>query len=290
MTRDDVLNTYRYLRIAMPLLLFMLLTSVVIQIYSSNPDCWQLSVSAYYYTAARAVFVGSLIAVGVCLIVYRGNTDVEDVALNIAGFLAIVVALVPTVVDETCTASNVPSPTELTRAVNNNVTALIVTGGVVMVLLWWFRSRVAASSRVGTLALWPLLVSTIGLIAFAVVFAVWPSWVQAHGHSIAAIALFVMIIIVVLINAVGLARTSQDNPPRKAYVNRYLWIAIAMLVSFVVIVGAHLVSSSFTLWFFWLEAVLLVEFAVFWVVQTVELWDRVQRDPTPAPPPPAFQG
>ena len=280
MTRDDVLNTYRYLRIAMPLLLLMLLTSVVIQIYSSNPDCWQLSVSAYYYTAARAVFVGSLIAVGVCLIVYRGNTDVEDVALNVAGFLAIVVALVPTVVDQTCTASNVPSPTELTRAVNNNVTALLVTGGVVMVLLWWFRARVEPSSRVGTLALWPLLVSTIGLAVFAVVFAVWTSWVQAHGHSLAAIALFVMIVIVVLINAVGLARTSQDNPPRKAYVNRYLWIAIAMLVSFVVIVGAHLVSSSFTLWFFWLEAVLLVEFAVFWVVQTVELWDRVQRDAT----------
>ena len=41
MTRDDVLNTYRYLRIAMPLLLLMLLTSVVIQICSSDPDCWR---------------------------------------------------------------------------------------------------------------------------------------------------------------------------------------------------------------------------------------------------------
>ena len=278
MTRDDVLGTYRYLRIAMPLLLLMLMTSVVIQIYASNPDCWQLSVSAYYYTAARAVFVGSLIAIGVCLIVYRGNTDAEDVALNISGFLAIVVALVPTVVDETCAASNVPSPAELTHAVRNNVTALLVTGVVVMALLWWFRAKVDPSSRVGTLALWPLLVSTVGLVAFAVVFAVWPSWVQAHGHSIAAIALFVGIVVVVLINAVGLARTSEDNPPTKAYANRYLLIAVAMLVSFVAIIGTHLVWSGFTLWFFWLEAVLLVEFAVFWVVQTVELWDRVQRD------------
>lgn len=277
MTRDDVLNTYRYLRIAMPLLLLMLMTSVVIQIYASNPDCWQLSVSAYYYTSARAVFVGSLVAVGVCLIVYRGNTDVEDVALNISGFLAIVVALVPTVVDSTCTASNVPSADELTRAVNNNLTALLVTGGVVMALLWWFRSRVEAASRVGTLALWPLLVSTVGLVIFAGVFAAWPSWVQAHGHSIAAIALFVGIVVVVLINAVGLARTAQDNPPTKSYANRYLVIAVAMLASFVGIVGLHLVWSGFTLWFFWLEAVLLVEFAVFWVVQTIELWDRVQR-------------
>jgi hypothetical protein len=278
MTRDDVLNTYRYLRIAMPLLLFMLLTSVVIQIYSSTPDCWQRSVSAYYYTPARAVFVGSLIAVGVCLIVYRGNTDAEDVALNVSGFLAIVVALVPTVVDQSCTASNVPSAEELTRAVNNNVTALIITGGVVMALLWWFRSRIHPSLRVGTLALWPLLVSTIGMVAFAIVFALAPSWVQANGHSIAAITLFVGIVVVVLINAIGLARTSQDNPPTKAYANRYLWIAIAMLLSFVAIIGTHVLWSGFTLWFFWLEAVLLLEFAGFWVVQTVELWDRVQRN------------
>jgi len=55
----------------------------------------QGSMSAYYYTAMRDEFVGVLIAVGVLLVVYRGYTRLENVALDLAGVFLAGVALVP---------------------------------------------------------------------------------------------------------------------------------------------------------------------------------------------------
>lgn len=56
----------------------------------------QPSISAYYYTSMRDVFVGSLCAIGVFLLSYRGYERVDDVAGNLACFFALGVALFPT--------------------------------------------------------------------------------------------------------------------------------------------------------------------------------------------------
>ena len=61
-----------------------------------STGCFQTSISAYYYTPVHGVFIGALVAVGTCLICLRGNTDAEDILLNLAGMFAPVVALVPT--------------------------------------------------------------------------------------------------------------------------------------------------------------------------------------------------
>jgi tetrahydromethanopterin S-methyltransferase subunit D len=55
----------------------------------------QGSISAYYYTGMRDEFVGVLAAVGALLVVYRGYTRLEDVALDLAGAFLVGVALVP---------------------------------------------------------------------------------------------------------------------------------------------------------------------------------------------------
>jgi len=55
----------------------------------------QDSISAYYYTAMRDVFVGSLCAIAVFLISYRYD-HTDDIAGNLAGAFAIGVALFPT--------------------------------------------------------------------------------------------------------------------------------------------------------------------------------------------------
>lgn len=58
----------------------------------------QDSMSAYYHAsdgAMRDVFVGFLFAVGACLVLYKGYTFLEDMALNLAGVLLTLVALVP---------------------------------------------------------------------------------------------------------------------------------------------------------------------------------------------------
>lgn len=54
------------------------------------------SLSASYFTPARGVFVGTLVAIGVALVAYRGYTRGENMLLNSAGVLAVVAALVPT--------------------------------------------------------------------------------------------------------------------------------------------------------------------------------------------------
>jgi uncharacterized protein YndB with AHSA1/START domain len=54
------------------------------------------SVSGYYYTVMRDVFVGSLCAIGVFLLSYRGYDRRDDIASNVACISALGVALFPT--------------------------------------------------------------------------------------------------------------------------------------------------------------------------------------------------
>jgi hypothetical protein len=61
------------------------------------------SMSAYYYSPSmRDELVGILCAIGLFLILYKGFSRQENWALNIAGILAIGIALIPT--DPSCTA------------------------------------------------------------------------------------------------------------------------------------------------------------------------------------------
>ena len=55
----------------------------------------QTSMSAYYHTPLRDVFVGVLCTIGVFLFLYKGQTPREDLALNIAGVAAVGIALFP---------------------------------------------------------------------------------------------------------------------------------------------------------------------------------------------------
>lgn len=54
------------------------------------------SMSAYYHSGMRNVFVGFLYAAGACLYLYKGFNDQENVALNCAGILALCIAMFPT--------------------------------------------------------------------------------------------------------------------------------------------------------------------------------------------------
>jgi hypothetical protein len=56
----------------------------------------ELSISAYYHTGLRDVFVGSLVAIGIFLICYNGYQRIDNLAANCAGAAVLVVALCPT--------------------------------------------------------------------------------------------------------------------------------------------------------------------------------------------------
>src|SRR5690242_8598641 len=87
-------RTWLYLRLAMAFVLAGLAAAVLYE--HSQTDCFQSSISAYYYTPARNVFVGAVITIGVCMVCLRGNTHLENIMLNVAGAFALLLALVPT--------------------------------------------------------------------------------------------------------------------------------------------------------------------------------------------------
>jgi hypothetical protein len=66
---------------------------------------WPDSASQYYYSGLRDVFVGSLCALGVFLVAYRGYDRVDLWITNVAGACAIGVALFPTTPSTGATSS-----------------------------------------------------------------------------------------------------------------------------------------------------------------------------------------
>lgn len=273
---SDVIKTYRYLRLAMVLLVGMLAAAVLWQTLRSEPHCIQNSISAYYYTPVRAVFVAVLAAVGTCLIVYHSNIATEDVLLNFTGVASLVVAFVPTPVEATCKATDVPSHQELVAAVGNNCWALLIVGVVAtgLALIMGrpaFRTRFAGDASRAWLAITAAVV-----LAGVVVFLADRRWFVRYGHAAAAVSLFAGIVLVVVMNAISFGRTNAQ-PAQARLRNRYGLVAAVMVATLILAVAAHLSSPGFVTWRFWLEAAVIVEFGAYWVLQTAELWNLTGR-------------
>lgn len=54
------------------------------------------SISAYYYTGMRDIFVGALAAIGIFLFCYRGPNKQDNILTNVAGACAVAVGFLPT--------------------------------------------------------------------------------------------------------------------------------------------------------------------------------------------------
>lgn len=267
----EVQATYRYLRIAIILLTLLLGVAVGLQIIADDGTILP-SVSAYYYTPARAVFVASLCAVGACMIVHRGRSDLEDVLLNFSGYLAFFVAFVPTAREQATSGDGaVEIPDDFVAAVTNNTTAILAVGLVaflVEILVVPQRER-STGSRGARVALAASVVAYLALLGFFV-FA--RQTFLDFGHGVAAIILFLGIVGVVGINGVALARAraAQGHERRGQLLNRYTFGFLGMILSAALII---LVVRPFVeQWIFVLEAALIAQFLGFWITQTVERW------------------
>lgn len=265
MNDNAVLDTYRYLRGGMAVMIMLLAAGVLIERWHAT--CWQTTISAYYFTSAHAVFIAALCAIGAMLIVYKGSNDTEDVLLNLAGILAFVVAMVPTT-----------RPVLLCGTTNLNVdgqSAIANTWAVVVALVmsraasWWMYRRTGTTpqrSALGTAALWTQrLLLAIGVLTLAAA----PDWFRASAHGVAAAAMFAAIILTVAITAF-IVDTGR-------YRMAYRSILVAMVLTLVAAVSLHLIIDGFTHAIIAVEAALITEFAVYWMVQTVELWGTTAR-------------
>lgn len=306
---DSLIKSYRYLRIGMVGLLACLGISVAYQTHKQGWDPLS-SISEYYYTPTQAVFVGVLISVGVCMIIIKGTRDDEDVLLNIAGMLAPVVALVPPsrgedfdrllrdcrtgdipvlaarVIREDCpSVEAVQAATEAN--VQNNVFAFLAVGALGLGAALYFASRDGKIDKLSKVGL--ALAAVVYLVCAGGYFGYQDGFIRG-AHYPAAILMFVCIVGVAISNATrnqqkqgkrerladhsSLARTVRNVlgtllRPRDAY----SWIALAMVLAGCGGICLELIAPrppEDTI--FWTEAALIALFAIFWAIQTSELW------------------
>lgn len=275
---DTTRQTYRYLRVSVVGLALLLTTSIALEIARRGGE--ELgSISAYYYSPARSVLVGSLVAIGPALIAIKGRQGWEDVGLDIAGMVIPLVALVPASRDlgRSVCGPDVDRciPPDLVPAVQNNVVSLVVLGAAGLVFAWWSAGR--RRDRPTTVA---LLVATAVWLATSVWFWLGRESFLAGAHYAAAVVFFGLIAGVAFLNG-RLAPRRQHVPlvaPRRygqAYAAIGGLMVMTILVAVVLFAGSGLLglqllpSTTFIV-----EAVLMALFVAFWIVQTVENWDE----------------
>jgi hypothetical protein len=305
-------KTYTFLRLTLVALLVGLGVAVIWQTYRQG---WQIldSVSAYYYTPAQPIFVGSLIGLGACMIALRGENTPEEVFLNLGGMFAAGVAVVPTsrgadyrTAIEACKQPDTPRtdcPTvraleQATRAnIENGLVALLVVAALALAATWFLASR-DTSPGGGTRSLafrWGFWTSVAVVAVTAVLLVTNLDFIVANYHFISAIALFVCIVAVAVSNAVrrqGIAvpgsGLAMAGPGLRAGVaalrpqggrgpNLYAGFAWALLV--VAVVGVIAVRAGLVS-LFWLELVAALLFILFWLAQTFAELPRPPEEAT----------
>ncbi|MET0788265.1 MAG: hypothetical protein ABWY33_03390 [Cellulomonas sp.] len=277
-------KTYRYLRVSVVGMALLLGTSLVIEmVWGDSPRLG--SISAYYYTAVKAVFIGSLVAIGPAMIAIKGRPGWEDALLDLAGMVIPLVAFVPTPLKRGCDDGVATClPPALVPGVENNVSALLVVGGVGLVFAWWSAQP---RGRAMTIA---LLVATGVWLAFGLWFVLSRDTFLTGAHYASAITFFVLIAGVAWIN--GRRAPERGNvrgmTPR-GYSGTYKVISLLMVLTIVVAGALYAIAalSGFTLWFATIlvvEAILLVLFVVFWILQTAENWNEEAVETAPPVP------
>jgi hypothetical protein len=277
--------TYRYLRWVMVAALVTLLLSVIMQ---SVLYCGLGSVSAYYYTPVRTVFVGSLIAFGSALIAYQGRARVEDVALNFSGYMAIVVALVPTRQSVACRDSGFGQSDEaIAGAVRNNISALIGTTLLVVGLKLWLRHRdrrgknadrdvEKAQLKKQPWSVWDVLAYVVGgaiLVRELLQFLIQPDGFIDSAHGTAAITMVFGLGCVMFFNALAVPHEEAVLGRGSRFWNSFRFWYIALVVLLIVLVALVLTAPNERVILI-LELVVFAVFVAYWILQSVELWGR----------------
>lgn len=292
------IRTYRYVRVLIVVLTVGLLAAVFVE--QVTADCVLGSISAYYYTPARGMFTGGLIGIGVCLIAIRGENDLQDGLLNVAGLFGPMVALVPMHLHagtaphpsrEALCIINAHRVTDLrpgslreatfglvtsgrVDSIRNNTWALLIMIGLGLLLLgwliWWGRRH----PRVGAPKpkWWPWLVAVI------VAAALWALYLFAHGvyiervHFTTAILMFAAVSFYAVLDGIRTMRLQGAVKRGVAYIvlGGALIVGCGGIMLFGKLAGWDYTTFTAEVWG-------IGVFLAFWIVQTIDLWNHTSR-------------
>ncbi|GAB2452790.1 hypothetical protein GCM10027029_12040 [Conyzicola lurida] len=273
-------RTYRNLRIGIAGTVVLIVVSVGVTAASTG---LLPSISAYYYTPARNVFVGALIAAAVAILAISGR-GVQRALLDAAGLFAPLIALVPAPVREgtipgydlACDAGESCVPPSVIPDIDVGVATYLIAGAAAVVV------SIALFARDGSLPR-RILSIAVAVVVFAAVLVAWLGAREAFigsAHFVAAALFFGLVAAAAVANVV--APVQLERPPLWHRV-LYSVVAVGMVVDIVVIAVAIragdtgrgplppvLVG----------EFVALALFVVFWVLQSAEKW--ADEDPAVA--------
>jgi hypothetical protein len=306
----DLLMTYRALRVGLVVTVVMMAYSVFHQIWRLEEFAVRGSISAYYYSPVRSVFVGALIAIGLALVAIRGSSTLEEVFLNVAGLFAPVVALVPTgpstcaepvLATETATVTaGQPLPRSMLDAaaawsnnhfcvangvdqavslpdwavtnIRNNGLALLVAGlAALVVTISLAATREPTPVSKEAKRTWGGTI-LVYVVLLGLGFVVYETFDGRNGtaHFYAAGAMFGCFAVVALANGWKDGVTAGYR-----HLYRSIGGAMAFAAALFAVYRTGIEAWGWGAWgkeVFWLEVVEIALFGLFWIAQTIQLW------------------
>ncbi|HEY2879025.1 hypothetical protein [Nocardioides sp.] len=304
------LRTYTAIRVGVVAVILALGFAVWREIVNSPQACVQRSLSAYYYTPVRPMFVGALLVIGFAMIVMWGKTAIEDATLNLAGLLLIVVAFVPTLDANYCSirtsAGRTVSSPESKQIADNaliqaNAATVARSFSALLFMLWvllivipiagWITYRNAQKRfeenpkddrRPNSEALrayvitWVL--SLLVVIIYTVLYQDADNLDSAFNHKLHAWSANIAVVLIIV--AVGSAarqkakEAKRGHPAAKKWSRFYAAIAVAMALAALIIKGGDTLDL-FSGWWddhatFMVEAILIGLLGIFWSLQTID--------------------
>lgn len=273
--------TYRYLRLAIVVVTSSLLISIAFEAFGE--ECAVGSISGYYYTPVRAVFVGGLIAIGVCLIAIKEDTPLKDSLLNLSGALAPIVAFVPTTFPGCGCTSTRAGRFDTGPGIVNNIAAYAIAGAIAIVIgavVAWKHHEKFGSFDTAALTVLALAGAMLG--AGLAWYFRWNRNFLDHAHFTSAIGLFAVVGVVMVLNAL-------DEEKRSGLRRIYFGTAGFMVVGAVAtVIVDRVILDNWQHQVLTLELVAMAAFLAYWAVQTIQHWDAGIKGAAPASPlPPA---
>ncbi len=309
-------RTYRYLRIAMVAAVVAIFISIAV--VSLDGFAWLPSISHYYYSPARLVFAGALVAATAALLALSGDGG-QRAWLDTAAFFAPLIAIVPTRIGNGEVPGLESACPENTECIPDEAIPYISVGMWTWAILALFITSFAVIrvAREGILferefqkkqPLSMIVKAWLPIaICWALLFVYVFSWLSAPDRFVewahfASASTFFVIITIVALNQVRYEfigswakAVSERNPWKRIWllIRRELgWIPkiimtlrglIAALMLVDIAAAVYILKRDFSWGFamqpiFFVEAFALVLFAAFWVIETKRKWNDL--DPT----------
>jgi hypothetical protein len=248
------------------------------------------SISDYFYSPARTLFVGALIAAALGIITLSGR-GVQRALLGAAGLFAPLVALVPTPIrdgtvpgyETACKPHTTCVPKEFLAGIDTGISTYLIVGGLAFVLaivLSIVQIRRTDANHVSLSSVLPSLI-----VAGATLAAVAGTWIGAHdwfigvAHLGSATIFFSLIGAVAVANAFGHPTGPDVQPAPSKWRKSVYWLIAAglfadLIVMIIVFATGHANDTSPPPLFVG-EFVALTLFVAFWIVQSIQKWNDI---------------